>query len=167
MREKVGNRMRYTYTMEELEQVIRDEESIRFASFDNDDAIELFHVFFDTAKEQGLKVCCQIKVGDFVAARGFGNGTDESNIPFLNRKTNTVYRSGKSSMRCGMEAELKNQREEWYADSENYVIKGGAFPIYQTDGTVLGAICVSGLFHVDDHKFAVEVLKRYQSERNA
>jgi len=149
--------------MEELEQIIQDEESIRFDSFDNDDAIELFHVFFDTAKEQGLKVCCQIQVGDFVAARGFGNGTDESNIPFLNRKINAVYRSKKSSLRCRVEAELKELREEWYEDTENYVIKGGAFPISRTDGTILGAICVSGLFHEDDHKLAVEVLKRYQS----
>lgn len=149
------------YTLEELKQVISDEENIRFDSFDNNDAIELFHVCFDTAKEKGLNVCCQIKIGDFVAVRGFGNGTDESNIPFLDRKTNSVYRSGKSSMRCGMEAELKGLQEEWYGDSENYIIKGGAFPICQTDGTVLGTICVSGLFHVDDHKFAVEVLKKY------
>lgn len=152
-----------TYTMEALERVI-EEERIAFDSFDNDDAIDLFRVFFDTAREQGLKVCCQIKIGSFVVARGFGNGTDESNIPFLERKSNSVYRSGKSSLRCGMEAELLGP-EPWLADTETYVVKGGAFPIKLKDGTVAGVICVSGLFHVDDHKFAVEVLKRYQAMR--
>ena len=151
------------YTMEALEQVIQDE-NIFFDSFDNDAAIDLFKVFFDTGRAQGLKVCCQIKLGGFVVARGFGNGTDESNLPFLERKTNSVYRSGKSSLRCGMEAELTGP-EPWLADTETYAVKGGAFPIKLKDNTVVGAICVSGLFHVDDHKFAVEVLKKYQELR--
>ena len=149
------------YTEKDLEQVIAEENSLRFDSFCNDDAIALFQLAFETAKELGVHICCQIMIGQFVAVRGFGNETDEGNIPFLNRKCNSVYKSGKSSMRCLVESELTGTSEDWQEDGETYVIKGGAFPIAKMDGTVLGVICISGLFHVDDHRFAVDVLRKF------
>lgn len=150
------------YRTEELEQVIREEETLRFREFTNENAIELSEILFQLAEEQNAPVCCQVVIGDFPVARWFRTGTDESNIIWLNRKKNSVLKSHKSSLRCGMEAELKGIHETWHGDEENYVIRGGGFPIRMTDGTFVGAICVSGLFHAEDHRLAAAAVKKYR-----
>lgn len=150
------------YRTEELEQVIREEETLRFPEFTNENAIELSGVLFQLAEEQNASICCQVVTDGFPTVRWFRTGTDESNIVWLNRKKNSVLKSRKSSLRCGMEAELLGVCEAWHKDEENYVIRGGGFPIWKTDGTFIGAVCVSGLFHAEDHRLAAAAVKKYR-----
>lgn len=152
------------YREEELEQIVSEEESLRFRAFTNENAIELSEILFALAEEQDAPVCCQIVLGGFPVVRWFRTGTDESNLIWLNRKKNSVLKSHKSSLRCGMEAELKGIHEVWHEDEENYVIRGGGFPLWKEDGTFVGAICVSGLFHADDHRLAAAAVRKYREK---
>lgn len=50
------------------------------------------------------------------------------------------------------------QYKEWES-SELYAICGGGFPIIKQN-EVKGAICVSGLDHLDDHEVIIESLRK-------
>lgn len=142
-----------------LEEIIRAEEELRFLEFSNEEAIRLFESIIEVAVEKGGGICCQIVLGDFTVVKGFMSGTDENNSVWLERKKNTVLKSHKSSLRCGLEAKLGVSAESWYGDTENYVIRGGGFPIWETDGTFRGAVCVSGRYHLDDQKIILEAMR--------
>lgn len=152
------------YTAEQLEQVVNEERELRFEHFDRKDAFALAQVVYELATEERLGICCQVVLEGFEVVRYFLPGTDASNIVWLNRKKNSVMASGWSSLRCGMEAELSGKREPWHKDTENYVIRGGGFPIKSEDGILLGALCISGLVHFEDHALCVRAL-RLLSER--
>lgn len=144
-----------------MQEVIHEEEYYRFDAFSYEDAIRLSQEIFRIAENQNVGICYQIIVDGFHVIRGFLTGTDESNISWLEKKKNTVLKSRKSSLRCGMEAELCGRVEPWQSDTECYVIRGGGCPIWLENGTFVGAVCISGLQHQEDHKMAMKALKSY------
>ena len=115
--------------------------------------------------EEKAGICYQVVVNGFTAVRCFLTGTDESNIVWLERKKNTVLKSRRSSLRCGLEAEAAGSLEPWQEDEELYVIRGGGYPIWRQDGTFVGALCISGLHHEEDHRMAAEAVRRYAERR--
>lgn len=155
------------YKTEQLEQAVREERELRFDSFYRQDALRLARIVYELAREKGAGICCQVVLEGFEVVRFFLPGTDAGNIIWLTRKKNSVMASGWSSLRCGMEAELNDRHEPWHEDTENYVIRGGGFPIREKDGILLGALCISGLVHYDDHAMCVEALRRLAREKGA
>ena len=83
------------------------------------------------------------------------DGRKES--PWLNRKEKTVLDSGHSSLYICLSSDEVPEYKEWESD-EAYAICGGGFPIIE-NGQVTGAICVSGLEHLDDHGLIVESIE--------
>lgn len=120
---------------------------------------------FALAMEEKAGICYQVVVNGFTAVRCFLTGTDESNIVWLERKKNTVLKSRRSSLRCGLEAEAAGSLEPWQEDEELYVIRGGGYPIWRQDGNFVGALCISGLHHEEDHRMAAEAVRRYAERR--
>ncbi len=153
------------YRMEELQEVIQQEETLRLRSGTYEEGIRIGQIVFDLATSRKLAVCCQVVLGGFPVTRWFLDGTGQENVIWLEKKKNTVLKKHLSSLRCGMEAELLENREDWYADEERYVIRGGGFPLYLENGTFVGALCISGLQHQEDHKLAVEALQIYLKQR--
>lgn len=155
------------YTLSQLETVKKDEAEIVFSAFTPDDAFRLSALVFRMAQERQAAICAQVVLNGFEVVRFFRKGTDESNIIWLTRKKNSVYRSGGwSSLRCGMEAQLHGIHEPWHQDTDDYVIRGGGVPIHTPDGVLLGALCISGLVHLQDHQMAMEALRAFmESDR--
>lgn len=148
-----------------MNHIIWDEEHYRFREFGYEDAIRLSQEVFELALKEDAEICYQVVVDGFTVVRCFMTGTDESNILWLERKKNTVLKSRKSSLRCGMEAEAAGCLEPWQEDTDRYVIRGGGWPIWKLDGTFVGALCISGLQHQEDHRMAVEAIRRYFDRR--
>lgn len=148
-----------------MQKIIYEEEYYRFDTFSYEDAVRLSQEMFKIAEERNAGICYQVIVDGFHVVRAFLTGTDESNILWLEKKKNTVLKSRKSSLRCGMEAELCGREEPWQADTEHYIIRGGGCPIWLKDGTFIGAACISGLQHQEDHKITMEALKGYWMKR--
>lgn len=142
-----------------MQKIIKEEEQYRFTEFSYEDAIRLSQEIFTIAQKEGAGICYQVIINDFTVVRGFLTGTDESNIAWLEKKKHTVLKSRKSSLRCGMEAELYARHETWQTDTNRYVIRGGGCPIWRKDGSFVGAVCISGLHHLEDHKMAVKALR--------
>lgn len=91
------------------------------------------------------------------------DGRKESS--WLDRKVRTVIESGHSSLWTFYKKEIDGTYKQW-EDDDRYAICGGGFPIIEQD-IVVGAICVSGLEHKDDHDIIVQVLKQRLNEENS
>ena len=76
---------------------------------------------------------------------------------WLKRKERTVLESGCSSYEVFLN---KDQYSSWI-DNDNYAICGGGYPIIE-NGNCVGAICVSGLKHDEDHQLIVDILKEME-----
>lgn len=148
-----------------MNHIVWEEEHYRFQVFEYEDAVRLSQEVFELALEEDAAICYQVVVDGFTVVRCFLTGTDESNIQWLERKKNTVQKSRKSSLRCGMEAEAAGRLEPWQEDREHYVIRGGGCPIWKQDGTFVGVLCISGLQHQEDHRMAAEAIRRYFDRR--
>lgn len=83
------------------------------------------------------------------------DGKKEDN--WLKRKERTVLESGKSSYEVFLN---QNHYSTWIND-DKYAICGGGYPIIE-NGECVGAICVSGLKHDEDHQLIVDVLKEME-----
>ncbi|MFS0956466.1 heme-binding protein [Enterococcus casseliflavus] len=134
---------------------------MQFAHFDNDLALRLViaidqYVKRNYPKPVGIKVVHQgLPIIRFLMA-----GRKESQ--WLERKERTVLESGHSSLYVYAQKDRDIQFAKW-AQDEHYAICGGGFPIIE-DRNVTGAICVSGLAHLEDHKVITEVLKQMIQE---
>ena len=49
----------------------------------------------------------------------------------------------------------------WILDAANYAACGGGFPLRLKNGCVVGAICVSGLPHLQDHQAVTEGIRLF------
>ena len=45
------------------------------------------------------------------------------------------------------------------------MIRGGGFPLKDRDGILLGALCISGLVHFEDHALCVRALRSFLREK--
>ena len=72
---------------------------------------------------------------------------------WLKRKERTVLESGHSSYYTF----FHQDDYPWMKDNDLYTLGGGGFPINEK-GEIVGAICVSGLKHNEDHQLIVDTL---------
>lgn len=139
-----------------LEEVLAEEAALQFEDFDSDIALDIAFKINEKIKQEQLDgVGIQVYFEDKVILHYLTKGRKES--PWLERKCRTVLESGHSSLYTFYTVEEEPLFQEW-AKSDQYAICGGGFPILIKD-EVKGAICVSGLSHLEDHRLIVETLK--------
>lgn len=89
------------------------------------------------------------------------DGTIVDNDYWVNRKKKTVLRFGKSSFYMGRKCKVRGGgiSDILNVDDKEYAVHGGSVPIRLTniDG-LWGALTISGLAQIDDHKFALNLL---------
>lgn len=115
-------------------------------------------------RERGLAMKAQVTIEIRSAARRYFftalPGATPENEDWGRRKGNTVLRTYKSSLRAGLEFDLKG-RAQWpdaglpYSD---FVLHGGGFPVTVRSAGVVAAIAISGLPSIEDHELSTAVL---------
>jgi uncharacterized protein (UPF0303 family) len=115
-------------------------------------------------RERALAIAAPVSIEIRSAARRYFfttlPGATPENEDWGRRKSNTVLRTFKSSMRAGLEYGFEG-RAQWpdaglpYSD---FVIHGGGFPVTVKGVGVVAAIGVSGLPSVEDHELSTAVL---------
>lgn len=151
-------------TAEEVLNVLKmQEEILQFTHFTNDDAWELGKLMVGEAKKRELPVGIMIKRSNGMPVfMQMMDGTTPDNIEWLNRKFNTVMRTEVSTLEFYMYLQnTGNTMDTKFMDERIYANSGGGFPLRVEDAGVIGAVCVSGLNHVQDHDFIVRCLSRY------
>jgi len=136
-----------------MDQRINDEKTLQFKQFTHAKALQfglaaVSHVVENHKRRIGVRITYKgLLVFQYLM-------DDKNEDMWLKRKENTVMTTGHSGMYVFEHADEYKDLE----DNDNYAICGGGFPIIE-DGGVVGAICVSGMAHDEDHQLIVDTLK--------
>jgi uncharacterized protein (UPF0303 family) len=150
-----------------VEDVARQERELVFAGFDNDTAIDLGLRLVAAAREAGLPVTIDIRRGGQQIFHAALPGTAPDNDAWAERKARAVQRFGKSSLRLRLECQADGTtlEERFMLPPFQYAAHGGSFPITVAGTGVVGAVTVSGLPQLDDHRFVVASLRQFLASR--
>jgi uncharacterized protein (UPF0303 family) len=150
--------------MAELSELLAAEAAeLRFFDFDLEDAWLLGVQMREAAVAESLPIAIAIKVGEQQVFHAALPGSSADDDDWLQRKTRVALRYGEASLAVG--EKFRSQGRDFDVDSRRdpvcYAAHGGAIPIRLLGGTVVGAACVSGLAHLEDHRFVARMLRTY------
>lgn len=147
----------------DIAQIARQEETLRFSRFGEEDAWALGSLMRKVALERKLPFVIDIRIGNRPLFYTALPGSTPENPDWVRRKVNTVYRFHKSSYRVAREYQM--QKKPFDAsrgiDPMDHALAGGGFPIHLEGTGVIGAVTVSGVPQREDHGFVVELLCRH------
>ena len=146
-----------------LAELADQEERLVFATFDNDDAWALGLALVDAASERQASVAIDITRNGQQLFHAALPGTAPDNDAWIERKTRVVHRFGHSSLYMGQLCREQGTTlaEKYGLDPGRYAAHGGAFPIIVRSVGPVGAVVVSGLPQVADHRLVVAVLRAH------
>jgi uncharacterized protein (UPF0303 family) len=146
-----------------LAQLAAEEEELQFSGFTNDDAWELGSALVTAGREQGLPIAVDISRNRHQLFHASLPGTTPDNDSWIQRKTRVVDRFGHSSLYVRQASIERGTtfEAEFGLDQERYAAHGGAFPIIVRSVGPVGAVVVSGLPQVADHRLVVAALRAH------
>ena len=146
-----------------LAQLAAEEEELQFSGFTNDDAWELGSALVTAGREQGLPIAVDISRNRHQLFHASLPGTTPDNDSWIQRKTRVVDRFGHSSLYVRQASIERGTtfEAEFGLDQERYAAHGGAFPIIVRAVGPVGAVVVSGLPQVADHRMVVAALRAH------
>lgn len=143
--------------------VRRQEELLQFSHFDRKDAWDLGNIFVSeiAARNHALSVSIRLFSGLNVFQYA-PEGTNLNNEHWMTRKFNMVRDKEQSSLLTAMVwKQGKESVLQQGLDPARYAACGGGFPVRVRGNGVIGAVLVSGLYHLMDHAILVECIGRY------
>jgi len=148
-----------------LAELAAQEDELQFSSFTQDDAWHLGCALVDRARADRLPIAVDITRNGHQLFHASLPGTTPDNDFWIRRKTRVVDRFGHSSLYV-RESSLERGttfEEEFGLDPARYAAHGGAFPIVVRSVGPVGAVVVSGLPQVEDHRLVVAALRAHLS----
>lgn len=148
---------------QDIAQIARQEDELRFESFSEEDAWTLGSLMREMAVERKLPFVIDIRIGNRPLFYVALSGSTPENPDWVRRKVNTVYRFHKSTYRVGREYQLQKKPFDQTRgiDPMDCAPAGGGFPIHLRGTGVVGAVTVSGVPQRQDHEFVAEMLCRF------
>jgi len=144
-----------------LTQLAAEEEELQFSRFTNDDAWELGARLVAAGRERSAPIAVDITRNRHQLFHAALPGATPDNDSWIRRKTRVVDRFGHSSLYV-RQASLERGttfEAEFGLDPMRYAAHGGAFPIIVRSVGPVGAVVVSGLPQLDDHRMVVAALR--------
>lgn len=143
---------------------VRKQEAMAiFQSFNEETAFDLGSTLYTIARAKRSPVAIDIRTSDRVLFHAAMPGATPDNDQWVRRKSNVVLRFHQSSLLYGQTLAEKGRSigPELGLDLLDYAGHGGSFPIRVKKAGVIGAITVSGLPQLDDHRMIVEALDQF------
>jgi uncharacterized protein (UPF0303 family) len=150
-----------------LAEIAAEEQELQFRSFTNDDAWELGSALVAVARRDGAPVAIEISRNSHRLFHVALPGATPDNASWIERKTRVVQRFGHSSLyvRHASIERGSTFEQEFGLDPQLYAAHGGAFPVIIRDVGPVGAVVVSGLPQLDDHRMVVAALREHLDSR--
>ena len=154
-----------TDTFPALAELAAEEQELQFASFTNDDAWELGSALVATGPAAGAPIAIEISRKQPRLFHVALAGATPDNASWIERKTRVVHRFGHSSLYVGQASRERGStfEAEFELDPQLYAAHGGAFPVIVRNVGPIGAVVVSGLPQVEDHRMVVAALRQHLS----
>ncbi|MGA5281738.1 heme-degrading domain-containing protein [Streptomyces griseoincarnatus] len=151
-----------TPTVEELE---AQERRLVLGRFTHDDAWALGSLLVELARERQAPVAIDIHRAGQQLFHAALPGSTPDNDAWIARKRRVVERYGSSSYLVGARFRAKGTtfEESSRLDPDTYAAHGGSFPITVEGVGVVGAVTLSGLPQLQDHRLVVEALEHFLS----
>jgi len=136
----------------------RQEQELVLDQFDEAVAYELGSSIRERALVEGLSLVVDIRTWDRQMFFSATAGTSADNAEWVRRKINSVRRFQRASYRLVLERGEGPFSVQSGADSADYVIAGGGFPLRVAGAGIVGCLTISGLPGRSDHGVAVDAL---------
>ena len=151
-----------------LDELAAQETRLVFDRFDEDTAWALGVKLREAALSAGAPVAISIRRNRQRLFQAALAGASAGNDGWLDRKCAVVDRYGLSSLRVGEQFRVDGGSfdQDSRLDVAEYAAHGGAFPIIVRGVGCIGAVAVSGLPQLEDHRLVVETLEAFLA-RNA
>ncbi|MDO6962372.1 heme-degrading domain-containing protein [Rhizobium alvei] len=153
-----------TQTHEERMAIMAKQETIAsFPNFNEEAAFDLGSAIYAIARGRRAPVVIGIRTPDRTLFHAAMPGSSPDNDHWLRRKSNIVLRFHQSSLMFGETLAAKGRQvgPELGLDPLDYAAHGGSFPIRVKKTGVIGAVTVSGLPSIEDHRMVIEALSLY------
>ncbi|MFF4490872.1 heme-degrading domain-containing protein [Streptomyces sp. NPDC001544] len=149
-----------TPSVEELE---AQERRLVFHRFTHEDAWALGSLLVELARERQAPVAIDIHRAGQQLFHAALPGSTPDNDAWIERKRRVVERYGSASYLVGARFRAKGTtfEESSRLDPDTYAAHGGSFPVNVEGVGVIGAVTVSGLPQLQDHRFVVEALEEF------
>ncbi|MEE6165094.1 MULTISPECIES: heme-degrading domain-containing protein [unclassified Mycolicibacterium] len=143
--------------------VIAEENALGFQRFGHADAWALGSAMVATATAQGYPVAIAISFGEQRVFHAALAGSSATNDDWLDRKFRAVAKHNCSSwaLACSIRAAGADYFTEGGYRREDIAPVGGAVPL-RVQGSLIGAVGVSGLAEDEDHRFVVDALRAFR-----
>jgi uncharacterized protein (UPF0303 family) len=144
-----------------LNVLLTEEQELQFPFFNGDVAWMLGSHIHQRAKAGSLPIAIDIsKNGQqlfFVALPG----ATPDNAEWIRRKRAVVQRFHHSSLYMSVEAEQKGRPflQRYGLSEQDYAASGGGFPVFVKGTGCVGAVVVSGLPQLEDHRLVTEAIR--------
>lgn len=148
----------------DLNALLQQEKASQLKHFDFDKAWQLGQRIHSKASDMRAPVSLEVYAFGQVLFMSALPGSSAENVEWMQRKRNTVLRCAHSSMYVGMVNASKGESmaNQPYIDPYSYTDHGGAFPLLNESGAVIGAVSVSGLPSEEDHALALWGIQQLQ-----
>jgi uncharacterized protein (UPF0303 family) len=146
-----------------VEELQAQERRLVFRQFTHDDAWALGSLLVELARERQAPVAIDIHRGGQQLFHAALPGSTPENDVWITRKRRVVERYHCASYLVGTRFRAKGTtfEESSRLDPGEYAAHGGSFPINVEGVGVIGAVTVSGLPQLEDHRFVVEALETF------
>ena len=144
-----------------LDALLAEEQELQFPSFSADVAWTLGSHIYQRAKAASLPIAIEVSRNGqqlFFAALP---GATPDNAEWIRRKRAVVQRFHHSSLYMSVEAEVKGRPflQRYGLSEQEYAAAGGGFPIFVGETGCVGAVVVSGLPQLEDHRLVTEAIR--------
>jgi uncharacterized protein (UPF0303 family) len=155
--------MEHIDIQKKLDRVKKQEETLLFNRFSNEDALKIGLLIIESAQKINKSVAINIVKNGQQVFHYAMDGTSPDQDEWMKKKSKVVLRHHHSSYYMRLYNELKNRSYfDFYSVSPyEYAIHGGAFPITIEGSGVIGVITVSGLAQEEDHDMIVEAITKF------
>jgi uncharacterized protein (UPF0303 family) len=146
-----------------LAELAAEEEELRFDGFTNDDAWDLGSAIVAVARRDGAPVAVDVSRHGHQLFHAALPGTSPDNDSWIQRKTRVVHRFGHSSLFVRQASIERGTtfEAEFGLDPADYAAHGGAFPVVVRSVGPVGAVVVSGLPQLEDHRMVVAAIRAH------
>ena len=146
-----------------LAELAAEEQDLQFTRFTNDDAWDLGAALVAAGRERGLPIAVDITRNRHQLFHAALAGATPDNDSWIRRKTAVVDRFGHSSLYVRQSSIERGTtfEAEFGLDPASFAAHGGAFPVLVRDVGPVGAVVVSGLPQVEDHRMVVAALRAH------
>ncbi len=146
-----------------LAELAAEEQDLQFTSFTNDDAWDLGSALVAAARRVDAPVAVAVVRNGHRLFSAALTGATPDNDGWIERKTRVVYRFGHSSLYVRQASVERGTtfEEEFGLDPAHYAAHGGAFPVLVRSVGPVGAVVVSGLPQLDDHRMVVAAIRAH------